>query len=51
MKGSFGYKIKFRPSPRLVDFIDSEHVRCIADMKSNSRYAFTLGNGVFSWSS
>lgn len=38
-------------SPRVVDFIDSEHVRCIDDMKRNSCYAFTLGNGIFSKSS
>ena len=51
VKKSFGYDIQFQTmttSPKVVDFIDSEQVRCIDDMKSNSRYAFTLENGVFS---
>jgi hypothetical protein len=36
---------------KLLGFCDSDWGGCVDDMKSTSHYAFSLGSGVFSWSS
>jgi len=36
---------------KLIGFCNSDWGGCVDDMKSTSGYAFSLGSGVFSWSS
>ncbi|KAL5758668.1 hypothetical protein ACOSP7_021279 [Xanthoceras sorbifolium] len=53
VKGTCDFGIKFTRSKefKLVGFSDSDWGGSIDDMKSTSGYCFTLGSGVFSWSS
>lgn len=47
------YEIRFEKNvePKLVGYYDSDWGGCQDDMKSTSGYVFSLGSGVFSWSS
>ncbi|XP_040950816.1 uncharacterized mitochondrial protein AtMg00810-like [Gossypium hirsutum] len=53
VKGTSDFGVKFIRSKKfkLVGFSDSDWGGSIDDMKSTSGYCFTLGFGVFSWSS
>nr|KYP62106.1 Copia protein [Cajanus cajan] len=53
IKGTTSFGIKFKKSKdfKLLGFSDSDWAGCIDDMKSTSGYCFSLGSGVFSWSS
>ncbi|KZV25304.1 retrovirus-related Pol polyprotein from transposon TNT 1-94 [Dorcoceras hygrometricum] len=53
VKGTCDFGIKYTRSKefKLVGFSDSDWGGSIDDMKSTSGYCFTLGSGVFSWSS
>lgn len=53
VKGTCDFGIKFTRSKefKLVGFSDSDWGGSIDDMKSTSGYCFTLGSGIFSWSS
>jgi hypothetical protein len=53
VKGTCDFGIKFTKSKefKLVGFSDSDWGGSTDDMKSTSGYCFTLGSGVFSWSS
>ncbi|KAG8480457.1 hypothetical protein CXB51_024633 [Gossypium anomalum] len=48
-----GYGVKFERAEelKLVGYSDSDWAGSVDDMKSTSGYFFTLGSGVFSWSS
>ena len=51
IKGTIDYGIKFTIAKNvdLVGFTDSDWAGSINYIKSTSSYAFTIGNGVFSW--
>ncbi|KAH9699455.1 hypothetical protein KPL71_024353 [Citrus sinensis] len=53
VKGTCNFGIKFTRSKefKLFGYSDSDWGGSIDDMKSTSGYCFTLGSGVFSWSS
>lgn len=53
VKGTSDFGVKFTRSKefKLVGFSDSDWGGSIDDMRSTSGYCFTLGSGVFSWSS
>ncbi|KAK5819012.1 hypothetical protein PVK06_023968 [Gossypium arboreum] len=53
VKGTLGYGVKFERAKelKLVGYSDSDWAGSVNDMKSTSGYLFTLGSGVFSWSS
>lgn len=53
IKGTTDFGVKFKRSKefKLVGFSDSDWGGSIDDMKSTFGYCFTLGSGVFSWSS
>jgi hypothetical protein len=53
IQGTTSYGIRFcrKSIVKLIDFCDSDWGGCVDDMKSTSGYAFSLGSGVFSWSS
>ncbi|KAE8729685.1 hypothetical protein F3Y22_tig00003435pilonHSYRG00123 [Hibiscus syriacus] len=53
VKGTSDFGIKFKRCKefKLVGFSDSDWGGSIDDMRSTSGYCFTLGSGVFSWSS
>ncbi|KAK5795584.1 hypothetical protein PVK06_036853 [Gossypium arboreum] len=53
VKGTLGYGVKFEriEELKLVGYSDSDWAGSVDDMKSTSGYFFTLGSGVFSWSS
>jgi hypothetical protein len=47
----FGVKFKYCQNFKLLGFSDSDWGGSVDDMKSTSGYCFSLGSGVFSWSS
>ncbi|KAK5839324.1 hypothetical protein PVK06_008101 [Gossypium arboreum] len=53
VKGTLGYGVKFERAEelKLVGYLDSDWAGSVDDMKSTLGYFFTLGSGVFSWSS
>ncbi|XP_028066131.1 uncharacterized protein LOC114269068 [Camellia sinensis] len=53
IRGTTSYGIKYckDSNVKLFDFCDNDWGDCTDDMKSTSRYAFSLGFGVFSWAS
>ncbi|KAG8488945.1 hypothetical protein CXB51_017000 [Gossypium anomalum] len=53
VKRTLGYGVKFERAEelKLVGYSDSDWAGSVDDMKSTSGYFFTLGSGVFSWSS
>ncbi|XP_016732010.1 secreted RxLR effector protein 161-like [Gossypium hirsutum] len=53
VKGTLGHGVKFERAKelKLVGYSDSDWAGSVDDMKSTSGYFFTLGLGVFSWSS
>ncbi|KAK5786534.1 hypothetical protein PVK06_041171 [Gossypium arboreum] len=53
VKGTLGYGVKFERAEelKLVDYLDSDWAGSVDGMKSTSGYFFTLGSGIFSWSS
>ncbi|KAL5823512.1 hypothetical protein ACOSQ4_021412 [Xanthoceras sorbifolium] len=53
IKGTVNYGVKFEEcqSFKLCGFSYSDWAGSIDDMKSTSRYCFSLGSGIFSWSS
>ncbi|XP_044463317.1 aspartyl protease family protein At5g10770-like [Mangifera indica] len=53
VKGTTDHGLWFKSAKNgcLLGFSDSDWVGCVDDYKSTSGYMFTLGNGVFSWSS
>ncbi|XP_016690501.1 secreted RxLR effector protein 161-like [Gossypium hirsutum] len=53
VKETLGYGVKFEKAEdlKLVGYSDSDWAGLVDDMKSTSGYFFTLGSGVFSWSS
>ncbi|XP_074266280.1 secreted RxLR effector protein 161-like [Silene latifolia] len=48
---NFGIKYEKSPRIKLFGYCDSDWGGCVDDMKSTSGYAFSLGSGMFSWSS
>lgn len=53
IKGTLGFGILYERNiaAKLLGFCDSDWGGCADDMKSTSGYAFSLGSGIFSWSS
>ncbi|XP_017620624.1 secreted RxLR effector protein 161-like [Gossypium arboreum] len=53
VKGTLNYRVKFEKEKelKLTRYSDSDWVGFVNDMKSTSGYVFTLGLGVFFWSS
>ncbi|CAL9016013.1 unnamed protein product [Prunus brigantina] len=53
LQGTIDYGIWYKPTtdPRLFGYTDSDWAGSVDDMKSTSGYAFTIGSGIFSWSS
>ncbi|CAL2225682.1 unnamed protein product [Prunus armeniaca] len=53
LQGTIDYGIWYKPitDPRLFGYTDSDWAGSVDDMKSTSGYAFTIGSGIFSWSS
>ncbi|KAK2980779.1 hypothetical protein RJ640_009564 [Escallonia rubra] len=53
IKGTFDYGIKYSKNSelRLFGFCDSDWGGCVDDTKSTSGYCFSLGSGIFSWTS
>jgi hypothetical protein len=53
IQGTTCYGIRYcrNSMVKLLGFCDSDWGGCVDDMKSTSGYAFSLGSGVFSWSS
>ncbi|CAL2268488.1 unnamed protein product [Prunus armeniaca] len=53
LQGTIDYGIWYKPitDPRLFGYTDSDWAGSVNDMKSTSGYAFTIGLGIFSWSS
>ncbi|XP_016694538.1 uncharacterized mitochondrial protein AtMg00810-like [Gossypium hirsutum] len=53
VKGTLSYDVKFERADelKLVGYSDNDWAGLDDDMKSTSSYFFTLGSGVFSWSS
>lgn len=53
LQGTIDYGIWYRTSPnsKLFGYTDSDWAGSVDDMKSTSGYAFTIGSGIFSWSS
>ncbi|BFG14277.1 hypothetical protein CerSpe_005510 [Prunus speciosa] len=53
LKGTIDYSIWYKSTkdPRLFGYTDNDWTGSIDDMKSTSGYAFTIGSGIFSWSS
>ncbi|KAA3474308.1 Integrase, catalytic core [Gossypium australe] len=53
IKGTLGYGVLFNKaeSLKLIGYIDSDWAGSSDDMKTTSGYAFTLGSGMFCWSS
>ena len=47
----FGILYEKNVDAKLLGFCDSDWAGCVDDMKSTSRYAFSLGSSVFSWTS
>ena len=47
------YRIWYEPvnDSRLIGYTDSDWAGSVDDMKSTSGYTFSLGSGIFSWSS
>lgn len=53
IKGTIEYGVKFEkcPSFKLLGFSDSDWAGSADDMRSTSGHCFSLGSGIFSWSS
>jgi len=53
IKGTIDYGVKFEkcPSFKLLGFSDSDWAGSADDMRSTSGHCFSLGSGIFSWSS
>ncbi|TXG70036.1 hypothetical protein EZV62_004971 [Acer yangbiense] len=53
LQGIKDHGIWFKPNDKstLIGYTNSDWARSVDDMKSTSRYTFSLGSGIFSWSS
>ena len=53
LQGTLDYGNFYQPvnDSKLVGFSDSDWAGCLDDMRSTSSYVFSLGSGIYSWSS
>ncbi|CAA0806487.1 cysteine-rich RLK (RECEPTOR-like protein kinase) 8 [Striga hermonthica] len=47
----YGIQYEYNEDSRLIGYTDSDWAGSVDDMKSTSGYTFSLGSGIFSWSS
>ena len=53
LQGTKNYNIWYESTPdsKLIGYTDSDWAGSVDDMKSTLGYAFSLGSGIFSWTS